>query len=371
MANDSQSQTIPSWVEDDSYEVQSKVTYTINTGHPSPCSATQFRTFWKGLYDNVVVRSGKIQDNTHMDTMYLIDNQRGHHNEENFVSGINITGELNVDGNYMVAYPVKKGEDANDSVNVDWDGVCWIGNCGLDVYSHPFVFKKDGSVVSSTDDFDTVEKITSWKNASDYKKSFTNEYNPESTTSKRQIYEQKDAMNSDADKVSPVEEEIVLRCGGRGETFPMVQAGANDYVVSGAGMKYKTEFIKGSSNADVVSAERWLVANGYGRVSKQGTWVTHTPKVVGSPRLFKECYNFTGGSRVATTLQDIDSGVFGLPTGHPFIEDNDWKQGELDYTTIFNDTPAPSDNLPHYSAGDKMTDGTLLVPTNKQLKLQG
>ena len=54
-----------------------------------------------------------------------------------------------------------------------------------------------------------------------------------------------------------------------------------------------------------------------------------------------------------------------------FIEDNDWKQGELDYTTIFNDTPAPSDNLPHYSAGDKMTDGTLLVPTNKQLKLQG
>ena len=87
MANDAQSQTIPSWVEDDSYEVQSKVTYAINTGHPSPCSATQFKTFWKGLYDNVVVRSGKIQDNTHMDTMYLVDNQRGHHGESKIPSG--------------------------------------------------------------------------------------------------------------------------------------------------------------------------------------------------------------------------------------------------------------------------------------------
>ena len=152
----------------------------------------------------------------------------------------------------------------------------------------------------------------------------------------------------------------------------MVQAGANDYVVSGAGMKYKTEFVKGSSNADVVSAEKWLVANGYGRVSKQGEWVTHTPKVIGSPRLFKECYNFTGGSRVATTLQDIDSGVFGLPTGHPFIEDNDWKQGELDYSLeVFTDEEAPSDNPPHFSKGDKKTDGVQLVPTNKQLKLQG
>ena len=372
MANDAQSQTIPSWVEDDSYEVQSKVTYAINSGHPSPCSATQFKTFWKGLYDNVVVRSGKIQDNTHMDTMYLVDNQRGHHGESKIPSGINVTGETNVDGGLMVVYPVVKGSDTSDSVNIDWDGVCWIGNSGLDVYSHPFVFKKGSTVVSSTDDFDSVEKITSWKNASDYKKSFTNEYNPDSTTSRKHIYTQLDEVDSNSDKVSPTENEIVLQCGARGETFPMVQAGANDYVVSGAGMKYKTEFVKGSSNADVVSAEKWLVANGYGRVSKQGEWVTHTPKVIGSPRLFKECYNFTGGSRVATTLQDIDSGVFGLPTGHPFIEDNDWKQGELDYSLeVFTDEEAPSDNPPHFSKGDKKTDGVQLVPTNKQLKLQG
>ncbi len=372
MANDTQSQTIPSWVEDDSFEVQSKVTYAINSGHPSPCSATQFKTFWKGLYDNVVVRSGKIQDNTHMDTMYLVDNQRGHHGESKIPSGINVTGETNVDGGLMVVYPVVKGSDTSDSVNIDWDGVCWIGNSSLDVYSHPFVFKSGSSVVSSTDDFDSVEKITSWKNASDYKKSFTNEYNPDSTTSRKHIYTQLDEVDSNSDKVSPTENEIVLQCGARGETFPMVQAGANDYVVSGAGMKYKTEFVKGSSNTDVVSAEKWLVANGYGRVSKQETWVTHTPKVIGSPRLFKECYNFTGGSRVATTLQDIDSGVFGLPTGHPFIEDNDWKQGELDYSLeVFTDEEAPSDNSPHFSKGDKKTDGVQLVPTNKQLKLQG
>ena len=76
MANDAQSQTIPSWVADDSFEVQTKVTYTINSGHPSPLSSTQFKTFWKGLYDNVVVRGGKIQDNTHMNGKYLVDNQK-------------------------------------------------------------------------------------------------------------------------------------------------------------------------------------------------------------------------------------------------------------------------------------------------------
>ncbi len=372
MANDVQSQTIPSWVADDSFEVQSKVTYTINSGHPSPCSSTQFKTFWKGLYDNVVVRSGKIQDNTHMDTMYLIDNQRGHHGESNIPSGINVTGETNVDGGLMVVYPVTKGKDTSDSVNIDWDGVCWIGNSGLDVYSHPFVFKNGSTVVSSTDDFDTVEKTTSWKNASDYKKSFTNEYNPDATTSRRQSLYMTHEVNSESDQVSPDEHEIVLRCGARGETFPMVHIHANDYVVSGAGMKYKTEFLKGSSNADVVSSEKWLVTNGYGRVSKQGTWVTHTAKVIGSPRLFKDCYNFTGGSRVATTLQDIDSGVFGLPTGHPFIENNDWKQGEIDYSIDhYNDTPAEVDNPPYFSKNDVKTDGVQMVATNKQLKLQG
>ena len=184
MANDAQSQTIPSWVEDDSFEVQSKVTYTINSGHPSPLSATQFKTFWKGLYDNAVVRSGKIQDNTHMNGKYLVDNQRGHNGESNFSGTLNITGETNVDGGQMVVYPVITGGESDDTVTIDWDGVCWIGNSGLDVYSHPFVFKNGSTVVSSTGDFDTVEKITSWRYASDYRKAICNEVNKSSRTTR-------------------------------------------------------------------------------------------------------------------------------------------------------------------------------------------
>ena len=47
--------------------------------------------------------------------------------------------------------------------------------------------------------------------------------------------------------------------------------------------------------------------------------------------MIKECYNFVGGARVETTLQDIDSGTFSLPTGHPMIEhtptaDVKWKE---------------------------------------------
>ena len=38
MANDALGQTIPSWVEDSSYQVQSKITFQINDGHPSPSS---------------------------------------------------------------------------------------------------------------------------------------------------------------------------------------------------------------------------------------------------------------------------------------------------------------------------------------------
>ena len=372
MANDAQSQTIPSWVDDNSYEVQTKVTYTINSGHPSPLSATQFKTFWKGLYDNVVVRSGKIQDNTHMNGKYLVDNQRGHNGEGSFPANLNITGETNVDGNQMVVYPVITGGESDDTVTIDWDGVCWIGNSGLDVYSHPFVFKNGSSVVSSTGNFDTVEKITSWRYASDYRKSICNEVNPSSTTfdivlesgksrtdgteTDNEQYGSGDGneVSQDVTKVSPTEVDTFLPVFGRGETYSITVAGANDYVVSGAGMKYKMEFVKGSSNADVVSSEKWLIANGLGRVSKAGVDVTHTPKVVGSMRLFKDCYNFTGGSRVATTLQDINSGAFGLPTGHPNIESNSWKQGQIDYSVELNG----------YA-------GSQIVANSKQLKLQG
>jgi len=371
MANDAQSQTIPSWVEDDSFEVQTKVTYTINSGHPSPCSATQFRTFWKGLYDNVVVRTGKIQDNTHMNGKYLVDNQRGHNGEANFSATLNITGEKNVDGNEMVVLPCMTSGESDDTVTIDWDGVCWVGNSGLDVYSHPFVFKTGSTVVASTDAFDTVEKITSWKLASDYRKAVCNEVNPDATSFDivldsesrtdgseddvaKQITGTGATVSQDSSKVSPTEQHTFLPVFGRGETYSITVAGANDFVVSGAGMKYKMQFVKGSSNADVVSSEKWLIANGLGRVSKAGVDVTHTPKVTGSMRLFKDCYNFTGSSRVATTLQDINSGVFGLPTGHPNIESNSWKKGEIDYAVELNG----------YA-------GSQIVSNSNQLKLQG
>ena len=161
-------------------------------------------------------------------------------------------------------------------------------------------------------------------------------------------------VSQDATKVSPTEVDTFLPVFGRGETYSITICGANDYLVSGAGIKYKTEFTRGSSNAHVVSSEKWLVANGLGRVSKAGVDVTHAPKVVGSMRLFKDCYNFTGGSRVATTLQDIDSGVFGLPTGHPNINSNSWKQGEIDYSVELNGFA-----------------GSQIIANNKQLKLQG
>ena len=372
MANDAQSQTIPSWVADDSFEVQTKVTYTINSGHPSPLSSTQFKTFWKGLYDNVVVRGGKIQDNTHMNGKYLVDNQRGHNGESGFSANLDITGETNVDGNQMVVLPVITGGESNDTVTIDWDGVCWTGNSGLDVYSHPFVFKSGSTVVSSTGNFDTVEKTTSWKLASDYRKSICNEVNPDATTFDIVLESGKsrsdgtetdnvqystgsgNEVSQDSTKVSPTEQDTFLSVYGRGETYPITVAGANDFVVSGAGMKYKMEFVKGSSNADVVSSEKWLIANGLGRVSKAGVDVTHTPKVTGSMRLFKDCYNFTGSSRVATTLQDINSGVFGLPTGHPNIESNSWKQGEIDWALELNGFA-----------------GSQIVSNSNQLKLQG
>ena len=365
MANDAQSQTIPSWVEDNSFEVQTKVTYTINSGHPSPLSATQFKTFWKGLYDNVVVRGGKIQDNTHMDGKYLVDNQRGHNGEEDFSGTLNITGEKNVDGNEMVVLPIFAGDSASETVTADWGGVCWVGNSGLDAYSHPFVFKNGSSVVSSTGNFDTVEHITSWKLASDYRKAVCNEVNPDATSFTIQDNAkssggatanntQGNSVSRDTSKVSPTNKDPIIPTFGRGETYPITIAAANDFVVSGTGMKYKMEFTKGSSNSDVVSSEKWLVANGLGRLSKADVDVTHTPKVTGSMRLFKDCYNFTGNSRVATTLQSIDSGVFGLPTGHPNIESNSWKKGEIDYAVELNG----------YA-------GSQIVSNSNQLKLQG
>ena len=69
----------------------------------------------------------------------------------------------------------------------------------------------------------------------------------------------------------------------------------------------------------------------------------------------KECYNFVGGARVDTTLQDIDSGVFGLPTGHPLLSSTDELQGAVDFTTHFPD-----------EAG--FNDGTQVIADNLQVE---
>ena len=43
MANDALGQTIPTWVEDNSYELKSVITFdTANEGHLSPCSDVRF-----------------------------------------------------------------------------------------------------------------------------------------------------------------------------------------------------------------------------------------------------------------------------------------------------------------------------------------
>ena len=52
MATDAIGQTIPSWVEDNSYELKSMATFTSNEGHVTPCSDADFRALWKTHYDN-------------------------------------------------------------------------------------------------------------------------------------------------------------------------------------------------------------------------------------------------------------------------------------------------------------------------------
>ena len=133
----------------------------------------------------------------------------------------------------------------------------------------------------------------------------------------------------------------------------------NDFLVSGAGMKYKMEWVKNDNTAITSEVDNWCIANGYGRSSKQdNVWVTHTPQVIGQARVLKECYNFVGGARVETTLQDIDSGVFGLPAGHPIIAQHTSNQnleGGIDMKQHFPD-----------EAG--FNDGTQVIPDSIQVE---
>ena len=79
---------------------------------------------------------------------------------------------------------------------------------------------------------------------------------------------------------------------------------------------------------------------------------------LGQARVIKECYNFVGGARVSTTLQDIDSGIFGLPSGHPILTShtkNEHLQGTIDMTE-------------HIPDEEGFNDGTQVIPDSAQLE---
>ena len=85
-------------------------------------------------------------------------------------------------------------------------------------------------------------------------------------------------------------------------------------------MKYKKHWVKGGDHETASLIDNFLIANGMGRTANLNTWVTHCCPTLGQPRTTKDILNFTGGARVETTLQDVDSGVFSLPAGHPMIQ---------------------------------------------------
>ena len=80
MATDAIGQTIPSWVEDNSYELKSVATFTSNEGHLTPCSDTDFRSLWKTHYEGSIVRDGKMKDNSSYDGKFWIDPNRNYNN---------------------------------------------------------------------------------------------------------------------------------------------------------------------------------------------------------------------------------------------------------------------------------------------------
>ena len=76
MANDNWGQTIPSWVEDNSYECSVRQTIKINDGHPTPMTSAQFCSLWKDSGDKYIVRDGVVKDSEWMDGKFLEDSQR-------------------------------------------------------------------------------------------------------------------------------------------------------------------------------------------------------------------------------------------------------------------------------------------------------
>ena len=371
MANDALGQTIPTWVEDNSYELKSVITYTANEGHLSPCSDSDFQSLWKTHYEGSIVRDGKMKDNSAFDGKFFVDSNRNYNNVDNLPDQLNVTGSLNADGKPMGIIPTISGEDENDTAN--YGAGMWIGNSGLDAYMPPMTFWIGDTEVTKDDAFTSVKKYVIWIYASDYQKAYCNQYNPVETVAKRTRArisegplkttdsEYADTKVHDGTSMtnSPDENSIHLQETGAGETYITKITCLNDYMVSGAGMKYKMEWEKNDNTSIASEVDNWCIANGYGRSTKQNNvWVTHTPQVIGQARVIKECYNFVGGARVSTTLQDIDSGIFGLPSGHPILTShtkNEDLQGTIDMTEHFPDE-------------EGFNDGTQVIPDSAQLE---
>ena len=369
MATDAIGQTIPSWVEDNSYELKSMATFTSNEGHVTPCSDADFRALWKTHYEGSIVRDGKMKDNSAFDGKFFVDSNRNYNNVDNLPDQLNVTGSLNADGKPMGIIPTISGEDENDTAN--YGAGMWIGNSGLDAYSAPTTFWIGDTEVTKDDEFTSIKKAFYWRHASDYKKAMCNEVNPEATVAKRTrarisegplvtTDEQYAATKlSGTNYPSPDEKNKHLQMENSGETYVTKITCLNDFMVSGAGMKYKIEWEKNENTAITSEVDTWLIANGYGRSTKQNNvWVTHTPQVIGQARVIKECYNFVGGARVSTTLQDIDGGIFGLPSGHPTLVShtkNEDLQGTIDMKEHFPDETG-------------FNDGTQVIPDSTQME---
>ena len=330
MATDAWGQTIPSWVEDNSYECATRQTIVMNDGHPTPMTSAQFCKLMKESGDKYIVRDGKVKDSEWMDGKFIEDGQRTYTNAQDIAQRDEMIAKYGAapDGNPKATLSFSKGKDENDTSN--WGPAQWLGNSGLEVYLEAYVYKNGNTVVPNTETFDSVEVNVYWKYIDDYRKAITGEINPMATVSSSVIPDA-EFNRTTAVNISPSNSEVSLEDFGRGEDYKFKTTCVNDFLVSGAAMKYKKEWLKGGDHETATLIDNFLIANGMGRTANLDTWVTHTCPTLGQPRTTKDVLNFVGGARVETTLQDIDSGTFSLPDGHPMIEhtatsDVKWKE---------------------------------------------
>ena len=334
MATDAWGQTIPSWVEDNSYECSTRQTIVQNDGHPVPMTQAKFCEVIKGSGDAYILRDGKVKDNEWLNGKFVEDSQRTYTNVDEIAQKDEMIAKYGAapDGNPKATLSFTKGKDDNDTSN--WGPLTWLNNSGLEVYHSPYKYWDGDTEVAvangSTEQFDKCTVDIYWKSIDDYRKAITGEINPIATVSSSVIpdaeFNRTTALN-----ISPSNSEVSLEDFGRSEDYKFKTTCTNDFLVSACAMKYKKEWTKGGDHETATVIDNFLIANGMGRTANLNTWVTHTCPTLGQPRTTKDVLNFVGGARVETTLQDIDSGTFSLPDGHPMIEhtatsDVKWKQ---------------------------------------------